>query len=141
MDRPPTELRAVLYVFRHLRLQHLEPCRSSVARRHQFQYEVGTHGSQLLLLFIGQSLPTLVLQPRRIRRAPRAIGKREQRKRTKRDSRSILLSPVSEPSANDRAAAARFPSRQSHDHQLFLGGEFEMKVAIVATKLDKLFVR
>src|SRR6267142_2435813 len=48
----PAELSAVVDVFGHLRLQHPESHRPSVARRHQFDDEVRTKRWNLFLLLI-----------------------------------------------------------------------------------------
>src|SRR5437867_1060775 len=136
----PSQLRPVGDVFVHLSLQHPKPNGPPVARGHQFQYKLRTNRRDLLLLLIRKTVPTSVTDPGAIESAFGAVGEVEQSSRCKDNGLSRPFSPIRKAVVNPTVASARLPSRWSHNHQLLLGRELELKFAIIRTKLDKLFV-
>src|SRR5213594_2290585 len=91
----------------------------------------------LLLLLIRKTVPTSVTDPGAIESAFGAVREVEQSSRCKDNALSRPLSPIRKAVVNPTVASARLPSRWSHNNQLLLGRELELKFAIIRTKFDK----
>src|SRR5437867_6046702 len=86
-------------------------------------------------------VPSLARHPGGIRASLCAIRQRESRVGAETDARSILFAPIRQALNNDEISPTCLRSCRRHDDQLSLRAHFDSKVAIVATKAQKLIIR